>query len=373
MTNTIASGSPKVIPFDDEFRRIQEISTAILGEAFGATLDQRQFQSALFALLEPEFDRIVKEGNFADQLGTTEARQQFMRDTIDRNTKLGEQAASLSARLTESVGNLGTLTDSDRELISSAISGARAVGQKQIDDFVSGNFLSANEVAAARGLSPTDAPVGNIRGRIAEEAISQKGLLESQLATQQAELSLNLPMQRLALEGQVAGQVGSLAQGASAFQAALAQNAEANRLNLVGTTAQAGLGLTGLAATGPGTLTGSRPVVGQKTSQISISTRMLKTNEREVNSTEVLARLQTLPIKAWEYLWDKGEEAFQVGPYAEDFQKAFGGDSYRINLLHALGVSMVALQEVTGRIERIEERLGIAVPTDKPAEERPAA
>jgi len=375
MTGSSSESGVKVVKFDDEFRRIQEISTAILGEAFGATLDQRQFQSALFSLLEPEFDRIVKEGNFADQLGTTEARQSFLRNTIDRNTKLSEQASELSARLTESVGNLGTLTDSDHELISSAITNARTVGMKQIDDFVSGNFLSTNEVAAARGLSPTDAPVGNIRGRIAEEAISQKGLLESQLATQQAELSLNLPMQRTALEAQIFGQVGGLSQSADAFQAALAQNAEANRLNLVSTTAQSGLGLTGLANTAPGTLAGSRPAFGSTSSAASggISTRMLKTSEREVNSAEVLARLQTLPIKAWEYLWDKGEDAFQVGPYAEDFQEAFGGDSYRISFIHALGVSMVALQELAGRMDRLEKDLQDRGLLESSVQERPAA
>jgi hypothetical protein len=100
---------------------------------------------------------------------------------------------------------------------------------------------------------------------------------------------------------------------------------------------------------------------------------MLKTSEREVDSAEMLARLQTLPIKAWEYLWDKGEEAFQVGPYAEDFQKAFGGDSYRINTLHALGVSIVALQEVAGRMDRLEKDLQDRGLLAKPAEERPAA
>jgi hypothetical protein len=90
-----------------------------------------------------------------------------------------------------------------------------------------------------------------------------------------------------------------------------------------------------------------------------ISTRALKNEGHEVDSEEVLERLKKLPIKAWQYVWEHGAEGFHVGPYAEDFQEAFGGESYKIDFLHALGVSMVALQEVTSRLERIEEKLGI--------------
>jgi hypothetical protein len=108
--------------------------------------------------------------------------------------------------------------------------------------------------------------VGNIRGRVAEEATTQKGLLERELASRGSELSLQLPMQRTALVGQIAGQQGSLAQGGAEFQAALAQNATANRLNLASTVGQLGLGLAGLANLAPGVLAGSRPATGQTSS-----------------------------------------------------------------------------------------------------------
>ena len=253
----------RVVPFDQEFRRIQDISTNLLNEALGSTVDQKQFQAALFQMLEPEFDRMVEEGDFAASLGTGEERQKFLRNVIDRNNQLGEQASELTSQLSDSVKNLGTLTDTDRELISSALSNARAVGDQAIDQFVQGNFRAANEVAAARGLRPTDAPVGNIRGRVAEEATTQKGMLERELASRGSELALNLPMQRTALVGQIAGQTGSLAQGGAEFQAALAQNATANRLNLASTVGQLGLGLSGQANLAPGVLAGSRPATTQ--------------------------------------------------------------------------------------------------------------
>lgn len=371
MTGSKSKTATQRLKFDKEFSTIQSIATSILGQALGATKDQREFQTALFGLLQPEFERMTKEYDLIDELGSSEARQEALRATIDRNAQLSEQASVLSSQLSESAANLGTLTDTDRELISMAIGGARAVGQSEIDRFVEGNFRAANEVAAARGFAPTDAPIGNIRGRVAEEAVTQKGLLESQLATQAAQLGLNLPMQRTALVGQLAGQQTGLAQAGNQFQAALAQNAQANRLNLASTAGQLGLGLTGLASTGPGVLTASRPATGSKSTTTSggISTKTLKINGVPVDSAEVLRRLQTLPIEAWQYLWEHGEEdTFRVGPYAEDFQKAFGGDSYQIGFLHALGVSMVALQELAGRLDRLEKELGVGVPIESFAE-----
>jgi hypothetical protein len=370
MSGLLSKGKPKVVPFNKAFKRIQAITESILQEALGATLNQQQFQTALFALLQPEFDRLAQESDFADQLGTGEARATLLRSTIDRNSQLNQQAAKLSSQAATASANLGTLTDDDRQLISGIIGNARAVGQSEIDAFVAGNFRASNEVAAARGLRPTDAPIGNVRGRIAEESIRQKGLLESQLASQQAQLGLDIPQQRFALQGQFAGQQLGLAQAGNQFQAALQQNATANRLNLAQTAGQLGLGLTGLAGTGPGVLGASRPAVGQTNVQVSggISTKMLKINGQPVDADEVLDRLQALPIEAWQYLWERGEDAFQVGPYAEDFQKAFGGDSYRISFLHALGVSMVALQALTGRLEAIEDKLGIRVAVEVSAE-----
>jgi hypothetical protein len=92
-----------------------------------------------------------------------------------------------------------------------------------------------------------------------------------------------------------------------------------------------------------------------------ISTKLLKKDGKPVDSAEVLRRLQSMPVKAWRYLWENGEDSMHIGPYAEDFQRAFGGEGYKIDFLHALGVSMVALQELTSRVEALEEKIGIRI------------
>jgi len=370
MTGSSSKTKTKKFAFDVEFKRIQAITESILGEALGATLNQQQFQEALFGLLQPEFDRLARESDLADELGTPQARAELLRSTIDQNTELTRQASELTAQAADAAKNLGTLTDDDRALISGTLQGARDVGNREIDSFISGNFRSAKETAAARGFRPGDSPVGNIRGRIAEEGVRQKGQLESQLASRGSEMALQLPQQRLAALGQLSGQFQGFAQQGNQFQAALQQNATANRLNLASTTGQLGLGLTGLASTGPGALGASRPALGTFTTSSSggISTKMLKINGQTVDATVILSRLQGLPIEAWQYLWEHGDAGFQVGPYAEDFQEAFGGDSYQISFLHALGVSMVALQELAGRTDRLEARLDELAPVENHGE-----
>jgi hypothetical protein len=356
--------------FDQQFRELQETTASILRQALGATINQQQFQMALFGILQPEFERLAKENDMLDELGTGEARAQLLRDSIDRNMRLSERAELLSNRASEAAMNLGTLTDTDRELISSTLSNARDIGNREISRFVESNFRAGNEVAAARGFDPGDAPIANIRGRVAEEATSQKGLLESQLAARGAEMALDLPMQRAAMLGNISAQQTGLAQAGNQFQAALRQNASANRLNLAGTAGQLGLGLTGLASTGPGALSASRPALGTTSSSMgfSISTKLAKTDGTPVDPPEILRRLQSLPIEAWRYVWEKGDQGLQVGPYAEDFQEAFGGESYQISHIHALGVAMVALKELAGRMDRIEQVLGVGATRENPVE-----
>ena len=333
MTGSSSSSRPKQVKFDEEFREIQLITASILGEALGATRDQRSFQTQLFSILGPEFERAIRESDLSDQLQSPEERLKLLRASIDRTTNLGVQADQITDQLASATANIGKLTGGERDLISRSIGAARDIGTGQIDKFVEQNFRGANEVSIGRGLRPTDAPVGNIRGRIAEEAVSQKGQLESTLAGQEASLGLQLPLQRLGLLGQIGGQFQQFSQGADQFQASLQQNASTNRLNLVNTIGQLGLGLTGLAGTGPGVLSASRPAFGTKSKSASggISTKLLKKNGQPIDPAEVLSRLKDLPVEAWMYLWENPhEDGLHVGPYAEDFAAAFGGDDYQL-------------------------------------------
>lgn len=344
-----SSSSPKLVPFDKKFRDLQAIGTEFFREALGATREQRDFQTALFDVLGPEFGRFLHSSGQA--FDAEQARLRFLQSTT-------EGARQVNDAFARQVGSLGQLTPEEDRLISSATRNARDVGQENIRQFVAENFRGADELAASRGLRPTDAPIGNVRGRVGEEATRQAGQLEREIAAQDASLRLNVPLQRASVLSNAAG-------ASNAFQAALQQNANANRLNLASTIGQLGLGLSGFGQTGSGLLGASRPAFGTESSSKStsvnfgISHSALKHEKSSIDAAEVLARLQALSIEKWRYLWESGSDAMHIGPYAEEFSALFEGDGVTIDYGTALGVAMVSIQELTKRLQRIESTLAI--------------
>jgi hypothetical protein len=77
-----------------------------------------------------------------------------------------------------------------------------------------------------------------------------------------------------------------------------------------------------------------------------------------MDGQEVLERLAALPISTWRYHWeDPGIR--HLGPMSQDFMEAFGLDSddRMINLLDASGVTMVSIQALYRRLERLTARV----------------
>ncbi len=74
-----------------------------------------------------------------------------------------------------------------------------------------------------------------------------------------------------------------------------------------------------------------------------------KENKRLVS--EVLPRVEALKVEAWDYKPGHGDERTHIGPYAEDFARLFGvGDGKTISLIDAVGVCLLAIQELAAEI-----------------------
>ena len=75
----------------------------------------------------------------------------------------------------------------------------------------------------------------------------------------------------------------------------------------------------------------------------------------------VLDAVRKMPVEEWQYkpgVADGGARR-HVGPYAEDFQQATGmGDGRQIEVQDALGVTMGAVQELAGKVGRLERKAG---------------
>jgi hypothetical protein len=89
------------------------------------------------------------------------------------------------------------------------------------------------------------------------------------------------------------------------------------------------------------------------------SSRTFKTTDGGIDTTALLAAVAALPVETWRYKAETGLETRpHIGPYAEDFQAAFGvGDGVTINPIDAIGVCLAAIQALTQKVESLEVEL----------------
>ena len=89
------------------------------------------------------------------------------------------------------------------------------------------------------------------------------------------------------------------------------------------------------------------------------SSRQFKTPEGGIDAAALLAAVAALPVEAWRYKAETGLGTQpHIGPYAEDFQAAFGvGDGVTINPIDAIGVCLAAIKALSQRVEELEAQL----------------
>jgi hypothetical protein len=87
------------------------------------------------------------------------------------------------------------------------------------------------------------------------------------------------------------------------------------------------------------------------------SDRNVKDNFKEVNATDILAKVNALPITRWNYRDDPATE--HIGPVAQDFHAAFGlgTDDKHIATVDADGVALAAIQGLNQKLDKLETEL----------------
>jgi hypothetical protein len=93
-----------------------------------------------------------------------------------------------------------------------------------------------------------------------------------------------------------------------------------------------------------------------------ISSKSLKSAAGEVDAANVLASVAALPVETWRYKLEAGpEQQTHIGPYAEDFQKAFGvGDGVTISTIDAVGVCLAAIKALSEKVGTLDAELQLA-------------
>lgn len=77
--------------------------------------------------------------------------------------------------------------------------------------------------------------------------------------------------------------------------------------------------------------------------------------DKEEESPDLLSKLKGVRVDRWKY---KGDKQKHVGPYAEEFNEAFGtggadGDTRYINLIDAVGVALGAVKQLDQKLEAL--------------------
>ncbi|MRX32799.1 tail fiber domain-containing protein [Aminobacter sp. MDW-2] len=85
-----------------------------------------------------------------------------------------------------------------------------------------------------------------------------------------------------------------------------------------------------------------------------------KEDKAAIPEGDALDAVNSMPVEEWTYKEGVGDGGRHVGPYAQDFQEATGkGDGKTIAVQDALGITMKAVQDLDGKVEKIAQAVGL--------------
>ena len=80
--------------------------------------------------------------------------------------------------------------------------------------------------------------------------------------------------------------------------------------------------------------------------------RDFKENNETIDHDKTLDGINSISVEAWTY---KGDDQKHIGPYADEFRKAFGiGSDFVIDPIDAFGVCLSAIKALTKRVQELE-------------------
>jgi hypothetical protein len=142
-----------------------------------------------------------------------------------------------------------------------------------------------------------------------------------------------------------------------------AQNWYQGGVNAIGQSANIlNAGYANQVAAHNGTMNMLGGIVGVGAGIAARSSKTLKRDKSPVGGGVLDRLVEDVPVERWRYkegVEDSGAR-YHIGPYAEDFSRAFGvGDGKSINLLDAVGVNMAATRELAQKVASLEKKLDL--------------
>ena len=104
-----------------------------------------------------------------------------------------------------------------------------------------------------------------------------------------------------------------------------------------------------------------------------LSDEEVKTDKQPIPEGEALEAVEAMPVEKWRYKDGVADEGEHVGTYAQDFQEQTGeGDGKTIPVGDAIGITMKAVQDLSGRVEEIASAVGLGARPGRRSAKAPA-
>lgn len=122
---------------------------------------------------------------------------------------------------------------------------------------------------------------------------------------------------------------------------------------------QSALGQTPYNVKAPGPDPFSQLLQGASTAAgiYALSDRNMKKNIKPMKGTNILNKLDAMPVSEWEYKPETGMGGERhVGTMAQDFAKQFGGDGKTIDIPTAIGTNLLGIQALNKKVKKLEAK-----------------
>ncbi|EHK57741.1 tail fiber domain-containing protein [Allomesorhizobium alhagi] len=98
----------------------------------------------------------------------------------------------------------------------------------------------------------------------------------------------------------------------------------------------------------------------------------VKEDKEPIAEGEALEAVNEMPVEEWTYKDGVSDEGRHVGTYAQDFQRETGkGDGKSIPVQDAIGITMKAVQDLDGKVDKLADAIGLGgTPAKPPAQRR---
>lgn len=322
-----ASGEDRVAAFDELIGQIQQGQLGTMDKANQwAQADRDRYEKTFLPLQ----DKLIQDANDWD---SPERQAKMAAEAKAGVTNQAQLAQDANQRQMASLGvnpNAGRFQASNNaQNTNTALAAAGA--ENSARDNVRQQGMALRSGAAQLGNALPGQAVGN-----SSLGLTAGGAALGAQSAGNAAFQNNLNIMGQGYQGAMAGHQG---------KASVLGNLHNSNLNAWSSQMQADAAQQQGMMSGLGSMAGMAMMMSSK-----------KVKEDKQPATGSLEKVKQMPVEQWKYKDGVADGGKHVGPYAEDFTRATGlGDGKQIAMQDAIGLTMGAVQELAGKVDKLNK------------------